>query len=226
MACGNRTAICNGVVRRVATAKNRVRNANGGGKAAATRTRLIDAAAKVLSQQGYAATRLNDVGDMAGVQGTAIYYHFSNKEDLIGEVFREGLIHARNYLLAALDDAPDANARERISIAIDAHLRMSEERRDYTAASTLKNSGDVPPSVQALCRQDERAYARLWKGLLLDAQSADVLNDDIDLVTAQAILLGALNSVVYSMRPGRVGLETAIKTAQTLILNGLCKPPS
>ena len=54
-----------------------------GGKAAATRRRLLDAAAHVLAEKGFAGMRLSDVGEVAGVQAPAIYYHFSNKEDML-----------------------------------------------------------------------------------------------------------------------------------------------
>ena len=42
--------------------------------------------------------RLSDVGDVAGVQAPAIYYHFSNKEELAGDVFVSGFANARTTL--------------------------------------------------------------------------------------------------------------------------------
>jgi len=196
---------------------------NGGGKAAATRLRLLDAAARVLSEQGYANTRLTDVGELAGVQGTAIYYHFSNKEDLVAEVFREGLVHARRYVLDALAEADPADPIERLSVAIDAHLRLSTVRPHFSAAASRRSSGEVPPAVQAHCRLDERAYAQIWKTLLLEAQRAGVLHENLHLGTVQIMLLNALNSLNYSLSPRRPDIEIAVKSAQRLILNGICK---
>jgi AcrR family transcriptional regulator len=197
-------------------------NGSSGGKAAATRVRLLDAAAKVLSERGYAATRLADVGEVAGVQGPAIYYHFGSKEDLVAEVFREGLTHARGYLLAALAANEGDDPVERLAVAIDAHLRVAIERSDYAAAASLRKTGEVPPAVQALCRPDERAYEQVWKGLLANAQKADVLRGDLDVPTVQTLLLGALNAIAYSRRRTRPLVEVVIKSAQHMILNGLC----
>lgn len=46
------------------------------------RTRLLDAALKVVRQKGYAATRVEDVCEAAGVTKGAFFHHFENKEAL------------------------------------------------------------------------------------------------------------------------------------------------
>src|SRR5580658_9755553 len=81
-----------------------------GGKAAATRRRLLDAAALVLAEKGFTGMRLSDVGEVAGVQAPAIYYHFNNKEELAGEVFITGLVRSRATLeeVLALHENDDA----------------------------------------------------------------------------------------------------------------------
>jgi AcrR family transcriptional regulator len=194
-----------------------------GGKAAATRVRLLDAAAKVLGERGYAGTRLADVGEVAGVQAPAIYYHFSNKEDLAGEVFREGLRRSRRYLLRALSRLEDPDPLVRLSVAIEAHIRMGTEQSDYTAAAAARRSGEVPASVQAFCRPDERAYARIWRGLIVAAADADDLVGDLDLRTVQVMLVGALNAIAYSWKPGVVELDVVVRTALAMLLTGVSK---
>lgn len=47
-----------------------------------TRQNLLKAALAVFSRQGYAATRLEDIADEAGVTRGAIYHHFGSKADL------------------------------------------------------------------------------------------------------------------------------------------------
>jgi AcrR family transcriptional regulator len=192
-----------------------------GTKAANTRGRLLDAAAQVLGQRGYAGTRMGDVGDVAGVQAAAIYYHFSNKEELAGEVFREGLVRSRQNLQDALARVEGAGALERLAVAIESHVRLGTEQSAYTAAAALRRTGEVPPSVQARCRPDERAYSLIWRGLLLDVKSAGVLRPDTDLMTAQTMLLGALNAIAYSWKPGRQRIDEVVATALQMMLNGL-----
>ena len=191
-----------------------------GGKAAATRLRLVDAAARVLAQRGYSGTRLADVAEVAGVQAPAIYYHFSNKEELAIEVIRAGLVRSRRYLLDALAEHDGDDPIERLGVAIGAHLRIATEERDSAAAS-LRRSGEIPESVRALCRPEERAYAREWKKLLTDAQQAGMIREGLDLATAQIMVLGALNTFAETWKPSRSKIEDAIRSARSLLLNGL-----
>lgn len=54
----------------------------------ATRKRLIDAALALLTIKGFQQTTLDDISQKAGLTKGAIYFHFSNKQDLLVEVVR------------------------------------------------------------------------------------------------------------------------------------------
>jgi AcrR family transcriptional regulator len=193
-----------------------------GGKAAATRRRLLDAAALVLADKGFTRMRLSDVGEVAGVQAPAIYYHFSNKEELASEVFVAGLIQCRVTLENTLRAHEDDDPLERLAIAIDAHLRMSARQSDYTRAWIHRIAGDVPAQVQELCQPDERAYARVWTRLIGEAKEAGLLRDDIDSKVAQQLLIGALNALSFAWKAGRSSsVDAVVLSAQQILLSGL-----
>ena len=207
---------------KVASEATTSRLAETGGKAAATRLRLLDAAAKVLADKGFTGMRLADVGEVAGVQAPAIYYHFNNKEELAGEVFTAGLVRSRLTLENVLEKHGESDALERLGLAIDAHLRMTARQSDYARASTHRITGDVPASVQEYCRPFEKAYAQVWARLLLEAKEEGLLRDDIDLKSSQLMLLGALNAVSYSWRPDKgKAVDAVILSAQEMLLSGL-----
>ena len=60
-------------------------------KAEATRARLLEVAAEVFVEQGYAAVSLRDIAVAAGVTKGAIYGHFRSKGQLLVEVIRTQL---------------------------------------------------------------------------------------------------------------------------------------
>jgi AcrR family transcriptional regulator len=192
-----------------------------GGKAAATRRRLLDAAAHVLADKGFSGMRLADVGEVAGVQAPAIYYHFSNKEDLAGEVFVSGLIRCRLALENTLKTHEDDDPLERLAIAIDAHLRMTARQSDYARAWMHRITGDVPAQVQELCQPDERAYGRVWTRLINEAKEAGLMRDDIDAKVAQQLVIGALDALSFSWKPGRTSVDSMVLSAQQILLSGL-----
>ena len=55
-------------------------------KSEATRARILDAAAKIISTKGYAAARLADIASEADTQAGSLYYHFESREALVEEV--------------------------------------------------------------------------------------------------------------------------------------------
>ncbi len=55
-------------------------------QARATRRRIIDQAAKLFIEQGYAATTLDQISTAAGVAVQTVYFHFRNKATVLKEV--------------------------------------------------------------------------------------------------------------------------------------------
>src|SRR5690348_5464566 len=76
-------------------------------KSALTRARILDAAARVLSANGYAGLRLTDVGAEAEIQAPAIYYYYASKDELVEEVMWAGIADMREHVAAALSELPD-----------------------------------------------------------------------------------------------------------------------
>lgn len=54
-----------------------------------TRGRIISAAVELFAEQGFDATSVNQVVARASVAKGALYHHFSSKDDLLFEVYRE-----------------------------------------------------------------------------------------------------------------------------------------
>jgi AcrR family transcriptional regulator len=55
---------------------------------------ILDAALEVFVERGYAATRLDDVAQRAGVSKGTVYLYFDSKEELFKAVIRSGIVRA------------------------------------------------------------------------------------------------------------------------------------
>ncbi|MEZ5217145.1 MAG: TetR family transcriptional regulator [Ilumatobacteraceae bacterium] len=55
------------------------------------RQSIIDAAIRVFAERGFVDTALTDVAEAADVAVTAVYYHFSGKDELFGAAMRHVL---------------------------------------------------------------------------------------------------------------------------------------
>jgi AcrR family transcriptional regulator len=190
-------------------------------KYARTRARILDAAADVLSRQGYAGTRLSDVAARAGIQTPAIYYYFASRDDLIEEVMASGLADMREHLKATLDELPPTTpALDKIIAAAETHLRHELEISDYTTAS-IRNQGQVPSHLRKRGDREADSYGALWRELFDEAARTGQLRPDLDPRIAQLLVLGALNWTAEWWDPRRTSLDAIVAAAQKLIRGAL-----
>jgi AcrR family transcriptional regulator len=194
-------------------------------KSARTRSRILNAAAHVLSVKGYAGTRLSDVAEYAELQAPAIYYYFASRDDLIEEVMYAGIADMRRYLRQALDALPpDTSPIDKIMTAVEAHLRHELELSDYASAS-IRNAGQLPERLRARQLKEEAAYGRIWRRLFDEAHADGQLRDDLDARLAQLLVIGALNWCAEWFDPRRSSVDTVVANAQVLVRNGLSPLP-
>ena len=190
-------------------------------KSSRTRARILDAAARVLSQEGYAGMRLSDVAEYAEVQAPAIYYYFPSREDLIEEVMWVGIADMRDHLVDVLATAGhDLSAMDRILLAVEAHLRHELEISDYTTAS-IRNAGQLPEKIRKRQVAEEARYGEVWRKLFKDAIDAGEIDPGLDPYIARMLVLGSLNWAVEWWNPRRGNLETVVSMAQRMVRNGL-----
>jgi len=181
-------------------------------KSEETRERLLDAAAKVFRDKGYAGARLADIAELADMHTPGVYYYFPSKEDLVEEVLRVGVARACGYVQERVAAVPaGGSALDRLRAAIEGHVLMVLEIGDYTSAN-IRIFGQVPDDVRARHLADQQAYGNVWRALLEDARAAGELRPDLDLSVIRMLILGALNWTAEWYRPG--SSQTAAEVAR------------
>jgi len=115
-----------------------------------TRTRLLDAAARLLVERGYHQVGMEEIARAAGVSRQAVYQgHFASKADLL-------LALARRF-----DDAPTVVAQirrfEHVADAVDA-LDLQVE----VVASIEREIHDIARAFEA-ARLDDPAFEAVWQ---------------------------------------------------------------
>lgn len=195
-------------------------------KSAATRVRILNAAAHVLSTKGYAGLRLTDVAARAELQAPAIYYYYASRDELIEEVMWVGIADMREHVVAALDALPDGTAPlERLLAAAEAHVRHELDISDYTTAA-IRNAGQVPQAIRQRQIREEERYGDFWRGLFNDLAREGSLRREADPYMLQMLVLGALNWAVEWWDPRRGSIDAVVANARWLIRDGLRNPHS
>lgn len=194
-------------------------------KSARTRERILDAAARVLNQNGYAGTRLSDIAELAHVQAPALYYYFASREELIEAVVVQGMTRALEHVTNAVAQQPEtASKLDLICVAIGAHLEMLLRLSDHASAA-IRYGPQLPADMRERQLAEQRAYGDVWRKLIDDAREAGELHPDLDPRAARMLILGGLNWATEWWNPNRGSLRSVINTAQLIARHGLAAPP-
>jgi len=111
-------------------------------KSVRTRACILDAAERCFAAAGFARTRLEDIGDEAGMAGTAILYHYKDKR----EVYRAVLADCFSGLLERLQTrlAGPGTLVERIEAMVSAIVDYTALRPDAARLALREASTDDP----------------------------------------------------------------------------------
>lgn len=177
--------------------------------------RILQAAAKVVAERGYAGTTMTEIAEKAGTQAGSVYYHFASREELIEEVLRRGVAlsfaHSRETLAAM---PPDSDAGGRLAAVIRAHLRFQVDVSDYARAAA-RSTKQVPPDMQARINDEFRAYGRFFDRLFAAAMKAGAIDPKVDRSALRMLIIGAANWTPEWYRPG--GGSSADEIAELLV---------
>ena len=201
-------------------------NGNGNGrrirKGERSRMRILDAAARLLSCRGYAATTLTDIAGAAEMQAGSLYYHFDSKDAIVEEVLRVGIDHARNAIdasLAAL--GPDAQGADRLAEAIVAYVNCIVAESSFTVAN-IRCYNESPPQTREQLTSALRDFTDLWVGLLAEGQADGSLRDDTNPKVLARLMISGLNSLASWYRPGgELRLDDLARQFAAMVLHGL-----
>ena len=109
---------------------------------------LLDCAAKMFAQRGYAGVSVREIVQPIGMLPGSIYYHFPTKEDLLVAVYREGVNRISEKVDVAVESVHEPWAR--LEAACIAHLTALLDSTDYSQVVIRVRPSDAPPVAKQL----------------------------------------------------------------------------
>jgi AcrR family transcriptional regulator len=181
------------------------------------RQRVLDVVVGAFNEHGYDATSVSLLAHTLGLSKSALYHHFTSKEEILGTALDTAL----GALEAVLEQpgAREGAAVDRLEHVVRGAMRVLVEYQPYVTL-LLRVRGNTEVEQAALDRR--RTFDRQVTALITAARDEGSLRRDIDARIAERLVFGMLNSVVEWYRPG--GPETADQLADDLLkvaLDGL-----
>ncbi len=184
------------------------------------RQRILDVAAGLFLERGYAGTSLREIAAAVGMKAGSLYYHFASKEDVLLAILTRGI----DVMVTAFEEAQRATAtaapRDRIAAHVRAHLGALFEHGPYTAAH-VTTFRTAPPAVRDAIVPRRDGYEAMWSALLEALREQGALASDTPVGLSRLTLFGAMNSAVEWFDPERGSLDAFAEAIPRQFWSGL-----
>ncbi|HUQ82115.1 MAG TPA: TetR/AcrR family transcriptional regulator [Gemmatimonadaceae bacterium] len=188
---------------------------------------ILDAALAVFAERGYRNTRLEHVGDAAGVSKGTIYHYFTNKEELL----LRAIEHRREEAFGRIDELlrdKTAPVSTRLRLLVRRWFSdMTKERRAIVTLLVQGIAHEAPSAHRKWLAGGPTAAARVIAALIREGQTGGEFRRDADVdVAARMLVSGLLQQTVWQQyREDTPGLAVAqdrlVDSALELFLHSL-----
>lgn len=165
-----------------------------------TRERILDGAALLFSEHGYAYGSIRNIAAAVGIQGASFYYHFASKEEMTEVLLRE----AAQTAMAVIADVDVDGLADRpyalLEAAIEAHFTAYRDPKRRLMALT-RIYWHLPGDLFEVGRAELRTYLEKWAQIIRRLGVSGDRPHEPEILAF--ILFGAANSLMdWDQRPG------------------------
>lgn len=181
------------------------------------RDAVLAVAVGLFNEQGYDATSVSDLAARLGLTKSAMYHHFSSKEQLLERALDQALDGLEGVL--AQPGAQTGPASERLRFVLQAAVEVLLDRLPYvTLLLRLRGNSDVERAALERRRAFDHAVAALVRG----AQASGSVRADVDSGIVTRLIFGMLNSTIEWYRPtGPVDRDALAHDILTIAFDGI-----
>ncbi len=180
---------------------------------------LMEAAAKVFSEQGYDATTTHDIARAAGVSVGALYRYFADKQALIVALYRSEISDLQNRVVrefSILDlvgrDMHDI-VRKTLALVFGVYAERPGLRR------VLSEQSRRIPELAALRRDQERALDQTVGQILRSVQGVRLPDIEVGAYLVRLFFTSLIDDyVLYPPPDAAIGRERVLDAAADFIL--------
>jgi AcrR family transcriptional regulator len=181
-------------------------------KGEVTRQRIIEKAAPLFNQHGFAGCSIQDILAATGLQKGGVYRHFSGKEELAAEAFRYSLSQAVKIRRPAAD--PSLNAVEQLRKVIAQFVEApSAVPGGCPILNTAVDADDGNPLLRELAREGLKNWRAQITHIVHEGLSRNEIREDADPRRLANTIIATLEGALMISR--LEGSKTALQDAKT-----------
>lgn len=186
------------------------------------RRAMLDTAAELFAERGFAGTNLKDLADALGMSRPGLYYHFPSKEKLLEALIEEVTLSAERYLAglsAGLDRDPEDALR---GIVHGATLWVLDNHVLFRVLD--RSDAEMPAEMRTSHDSSKKAILELFTDVIRRGIDAGVFSP-VDPHVAALSLAGMRNWTAWWYQPGgRLSREQIADTIAEMSVRAVVRP--
>jgi AcrR family transcriptional regulator len=185
-------------------------------KAQETRTRIIEQAAALFNQQGYAGCSMSDLMQVTGLQKGGIYNHFGSKDELALAAFDFSANHIQQKFMGALKGK--RHAVDRLISILTAYENLLNDPLvpgGCPILNTAVESDDTHPALRERAQSAMTSWRSLIRRIVEKGISRGELRADIEIESVTTVLIATIEGAI--MMSKLYGEATYLKQALTYL---------
>ncbi|UTR11313.1 TetR family transcriptional regulator [Evansella sp. LMS18] len=181
---------------------------------------IIEAAVKVIAENGYHNSQVSKIAREAGVADGTIYLYFKNKEDILISLFEKKMGHFVQNSKERLSE--ETSIEKKLLLLIEMHLKQFVADYDLAIVTQLelRQSNIV---LRYRINEILKGYLDLIDSILAEGVEAGYFHQDLDRRIARQVIFGAIDEVVtnWVMKDHKYDLVSLAVPVHKMLLNGL-----
>lgn len=169
-------------------------------------------------KKGYFATSISDIAREAGIQKSSIYYHYSNKEELLFDILKTTMVDLDENLEAQIKGVQ--GAEEKMRAAIQSHVIFHMERQKEVIISDSELRGLTVDNYKNIMKMRDD-YERKFQSLIKDGIEKGIFADMDFKVASYGIITMCTAVSIWFNQSGRLSKEDVAKIYTDFLIHGL-----
>ena len=169
-------------------------------------------------KKGYFATSISDIAREAGIQKSSIYYHYSNKEELLFDILKTAMADLDENLEAQIKGVQ--GAEEKMRAAIQSHVIFHMERQKEVIISDSELRGLTVDNYKNIMKMRDD-YERKFQSLIKDGIEKGIFADMDFKVASYGIITMCTAVSIWFNQSGRLSKEDVAKIYTDFLIHGL-----
>lgn len=178
-----------------------------------TKEKILQQAAELFNQQGYAGSSISDIMRVTGLQKGGIYNHFKSKDDLALQAFDFAIAQLRQHYLAAIHSKRHAIERLQAIISVfRSYVDNPPIKGGCPLLNTAIESDDAHPALRQRAQQAMNSWRNLFYRIIQKGIEKGEIRSTVDADEVTTILIATLEGAMMMSKlyGDSIHLERAI----------------